>query len=69
MAFSEPGTRVIELMPSGAINWCYRYLASACRHDYDCVIGRSHPRDGIAPIWAPWVVSPTYVLSALRQGP
>jgi hypothetical protein len=49
------------------MNWCYRYLAASCRHDYDCVVGRSMPVDGIAPIWASWTISPTYVQSALQS--
>jgi capsular polysaccharide biosynthesis protein len=66
IVFSNPGTKVIELMPSGAVNWCYRNLAAACRHDYDCIIGRTHPEGDIAPMWAPWFVSPTHVLSAIE---
>ena len=67
MAFSKPGTRVVEIMPSGNINWCYRHLAAACRHEYDCIIGRSLPQDGRSPIWAPWIAAPTHVLSAVRH--
>jgi capsular polysaccharide biosynthesis protein len=66
MVFSKPGTRVIELIPSGAMNWCYRNLAASCRHEYDCIIGRTQPDNHIAPIWAPWLVSPIHVLSALQ---
>ncbi len=69
LVFASPRTRVIELMPSGAVNWCYRHLAAACGHNYDCVIGRSMPDKSIAPIWQPWLVSPTHVLAALRDPP
>ena len=69
LVFAQPGTRVIELMPSGAVNWCYRHLAAACGHDCDCVIGRSVPDGSVAPIWRPWLVSPTHVLAALHSPP
>lgn len=65
IAWAASGTRVIELMPSGVMNWCYRHLAAASGHDYDCVLGRSHPCEGTPPFAANWTVSPTHVLSAL----
>ena len=63
LAFAQPGTRVLELMPSATLNWCYRHLAAVCGLQYDCVLGRSQ---GLSA-WAPWVISPTHVLSALAE--
>lgn len=65
IAWAVSGTRVIELMPSGVMNWCYRHLAAASGHDYDCVLGRSHSCEETPPFAANWTVSPTHVLSAL----
>ena len=66
IVFAEPGTRVIEIMPSGCVNWCYRHLAAACGQQYDCVVGRSYPQGDMSAAWASWVASPTHLLSAVR---
>ena len=66
MVFASPETRVVEIMPSGVMNWCYRHLAAACGHAYDWVIGMSMPDRGKAPLWADWTASPTHVLSAVE---
>lgn len=63
LAFARPGTQVLELMPSATLNWCYRHLAAVCGLYYDCVPGRSQNPN----VWAPWVISPTHVLSALAE--
>ncbi|MGI4748020.1 MAG: glycosyltransferase family 61 protein [Janthinobacterium lividum] len=63
LAFARPGTKVLELMPSAALNWCYRHLAAVCGLRYDCVLGRSQN----SSVQAPWIVSPTHVLSALAE--
>ncbi len=70
MVFAPPGLRVIELLPDGVMNWCYRHLAAACGHDYDCVIGRSAPgpEPGASRLWSGWTVSATHVLSAVECG-
>lgn len=67
IAWAASGTRVIELMPSGVMNWCYRHLAAASGHDYDCVLGRSHLCEGTPSFAANWTVSPTHVISALSD--
>jgi len=67
IVWAASGTRVIELVPSGVTNWCYRHLAAASGHVYDCVLGRSHPREEIPAFAADWTVSPTHVLSALSD--
>ena len=64
MVFAAPGLRLIELLPDGAVNWCYRHLAAACGHEYDCVIGRSGP--GATRLWSGWTVAATHVLSSLE---
>ncbi len=69
MVFAAPGLRVIELLPDGAINWCYRHLAAASGHGYDCVIGRSAPGSdpGASRLWSGWTVSATDVLSSVEH--
>ena len=67
MVFAPPGLRVIELLPDGVMNWCYRHLAVACGHDCDCVIGRSAPAPGASRLWSGWTVSATHVLSGVEQ--
>ena len=64
MVFADAGTRVIELMPLGAPNWCYRNLAAACRHEYDAVFGKRLPATAAADPGA-WVLSPTHLVSAV----
>lgn len=59
LAFARPGTRVVELLPATAPNWCYRHLAAAVAAPYDCVLGRTVGADS-------WIVSPTHVLSAIE---
>ncbi len=59
LAFARPGTRVVELLPATAPNWCYRHLAAAASLPYDCVLGRGAGGDA-------WIVSPTHVLSAIE---
>lgn len=63
LAFARPGTKVLELIPSAALNWCYRHLAAVCKLQYDCVLGRSENPSVVAP----WIVAPTHVLSALAD--
>lgn len=69
MVFAPPGLRVIELLPDGAMNWCYRHLAAASGHDYDCVVGRSAqgPDPGASRLWSGWTVSATHVLSCVEH--
>ena len=64
IVFANPGARVIELMPFEAVNWCYRHLAAACRHEYDAVFGKRLPAS-TAGLAGEWSLSPTYLLSAL----
>lgn len=69
MVFAAPGLRVIELIPDGVMNWCYRHLAAASGHEYDCVIGRSAPSPGqsTSRLWSNWTVSATHVLSSVEH--
>ncbi len=71
MVFAPPGLRIVELLPDGAINWCYRHLAAASGHRYDCVIGRSAPAShpGASRLRAGWTIAATHVLSGIDPDP
>ena len=67
MLFSPPGATVIELMPMRTLNWCYRNLAMACGHAYDCVVGQSFSCAGSDRGAEPWAVSKTHLLATLER--
>ncbi len=62
IAFADPDTRIVELMPPKGANWCYRYLAASGGQPYDCVWGRevSGSDNG-------WMVSPAHAASAVTS--
>ncbi|MCQ8242268.1 glycosyltransferase family 61 protein [Rhizosaccharibacter radicis] len=63
LAFSAPGTRVIELMPHRLTQWCYRRLCAAHGLFYEGVIGEQAPGP---PGVAPFAVLPQQLDWALR---
>jgi len=61
IVFCQPGTPIVEIMPSARVSWCFRHLAAASGHPYDCVLGRSLPQGAFEP----WVASPTHVAASV----
>lgn len=62
--WAPENAHLIELMPSGTMNWCYRHLAAASAITYDCVLGRSSADKAELAYHDSWLISPTHILSA-----
>lgn len=66
LVFAQPGTRVLELMMDGWVNWCFRYLAVLFGLSYDCLPGRQQQDQGWVHGRA-WTVSIFHVLAAVER--
>lgn len=66
IVFSQPETKIIEIMPHTLMHWCYRQLAMINDLSYDCIISHSNSeQQNILPTWASHLVSVTSVIDAL----
>lgn len=66
LIFARPGTKVLELLMDGWVNWCFRHIAALFALRYDCILGRQRDDSG----WVharPWSVSIFHVLAAVER--